>query len=102
MVPRAQYDRVAAGAPVERQTVMASTTQKSGELLTIRFVRMERNQVVGTLDPYRDPDCGCQLKTTLRGEFTDESTIEGTFNSIGSEMSHLPTSGRWKVSRVGQ
>lgn len=102
MVPRAQYDRVSSGSPVEHPNVVGAAIQKPGELLTIRFVRMEGSHVVGTLDPYRDPDCGCQLATTFRGEFTDESTIEGTFNSAGSEMSHLPTSGRWKVSRVGQ
>jgi hypothetical protein len=102
MIPRAQYDRVSTGVPVEHPNVTGAALQRPGELLTIRFVRMEGSHVVGTLDPYRDPDCGCQLTTTFRGEFTSESTIEGSFNSVGSEMSHLPTSGRWKVSRVGQ
>ena len=48
MVPRVQYDRVTGGTPVERPTIMAAATQKPTELLTIRFVRMEGNQIVGT------------------------------------------------------
>jgi hypothetical protein len=60
---------------------------------------MEGSQVVGTLDPYRDPDCGCQLTTTFRGEFKDANTIEGTFTSVGSGIGHFPSSGRWKVAR---
>lgn len=100
MVPKPQNQQVAAGAPVERPTVMSSATQKPGELLTIRFVRLEGSQILGTLDPYRDPDCGCQLATTFRGEFKDATTIEGTFNTAGSGMEHLPSSGRWKVTRL--
>jgi hypothetical protein len=100
MVPKAQNETIIPGASVDRPVVRAAVTQNPGEVLTIRFVRMEGTQVIGTLDPYRDPDCGCQLTTTFRGEFTDARTIEGTFNSAGSGMGHLPSSGRWKVTRV--
>ena len=100
MVPKAQNQPVTAGALVERPTVMSSGTQKPGELLTIRFVRLEGSQILGTLDPYRDPDCGCRLATTFRGEFKNATTIEGTFNTVGSGMEHLPSSGRWKVTRL--
>jgi hypothetical protein len=101
MVPRTQEGVTASGVvPADRPIVKGMAAQSPGELITIRFVRMEGSHVVGTLDPYRDPDCGCQLTTTFSGEFTGASTIEGTFHSVGSEMSHIPTSGRWKVSRV--
>jgi len=100
MVPKAQNLPVTAGAAADRPAVMGSATQKPGSLLTIRFVRLEGSQILGTLDPYRDPDCGCQLATTFRGEFKDASTIEGTFNTVGSGMEHLPSSGRWKVTRL--
>jgi hypothetical protein len=100
MVPKAQNQPIMAGGAVDRPTVMSTATQKPGELLTIRFVRLEGSQVLGTLDPYRDPDCGCQLATTFRGEFKDATTIEGTFNIVGSGMEHLPSSGHWKVTRL--
>lgn len=100
MVPKAQNQPVTAGAAGERPAVMGSATQKPGSLLTIRFVRLEGSQILGTLDSYRDPDCGCQLATTFRGEFKGATTIEGTFNTVGSGMEHLPSSGRWKVTRL--
>jgi hypothetical protein len=92
------------GAPsaVEPPIVRTSPSQGTGNLLTIRFVRMEGNRVVGVLDHYRDPECGCQLLTTFRGTFKDAGTIEGTFSSTGSGMGHLPSSGSWKVIRVSQ
>lgn len=100
MVPKVQSEPVTPSATAERPIVRNIATENPAELLTIRFVRMEGSQVIGTLDPYRDPDCGCQLTTTFRGRFTDARTIEGTFNSAGSGMGHLPSSGRWKVTRV--
>jgi hypothetical protein len=100
MVPKAQSQPVTAGAVVEHPAVMSSAIQKPGGLLTIRFVRLEGSQILGRLDPYRDPDCGCQLATTFRGEFKNATTIEGTFNTVGSGMEHLPSSGRWKVTRL--
>jgi hypothetical protein len=101
MVPRAQDGVPASGvAPVDRPMVKGMAAQSAGELITIRFVRMEGNHVVGTLDPDRDPDCGCQLTTTFQGEFTNANTIDGTFHTVGSGISHIPASGRWKVERV--
>ena len=48
------------------------------EVLRIRFVRVEGGKVSGTLQPYRDPDCGCRVYTTFEGE-VQEDVIEGTF-----------------------
>jgi hypothetical protein len=67
--------------------------------LFIRFVAVEGNQVIGVLDTYRDPDCGCQLITTFRG-FLSGDVIEGTFESAGEGAHHLPQSGRWRVERL--
>ena len=100
MVPKLQNEPNIPAAAMDRPIVRTAATQNPGELLTIRFVRMEGSQVVGTLDPYRDPDCGCQLTTTFRGQFKDARTIEGTFDSVGSGMGHMPSSGRWTVSRL--
>jgi hypothetical protein len=102
MVPRALNEPVTPGMGVNRPVVRTSNAQAAGELLTIRFVRLEGGHLVGTLDPYRDPDCGCQLTTTFRGAFADTGTITGTFTSTGSSLGHVPTSGKWTVKRSAQ
>lgn len=102
MVPRDNKQQVTMGQPADRPVVRTSVAAGSSEVLTIRFVRMEGSHLVGTLDTYRDPDCGCELTTTFRGQFTDAGTITGTFTSTGSTMGHLPSSGRWTVKRIAQ
>lgn len=99
MVPRVTNEPVTPGMGVNQSVTRNTRAQAAGEVLTIRFVRMEGGQVVGTLDPYRDPDCGCQLTTTFRGAFTDSGTIKGTFISTGSSLGHIPSKGSWTVTR---
>jgi hypothetical protein len=69
------------------------------EPLKIRFVRAESGRITGTLDPYKDPDCGCTLITTFQGEFTSRNRIEGTFFSRGDDIAHVPAEGKWSVTR---
>ena len=69
-------------------------------VLRIHFIRKEGRKVSGTLDPFRDPDCGCQATTTFEGAFTDSRTIEGTFTTVQSQSRHSVTGGKWKVTRV--
>ena len=102
MIPRVNKQEIAMAASADRPVVRTSVAAGSSEVLTIRFVRMEGSHLVGTLDTYRDPDCGCELTTTFRGQFTDAGTITGTFTSTGSAMGHLPSSGRWTVRRTAQ
>lgn len=68
-------------------------------LLTIRFVAAEDNEVVGVLDPYPDPECGCTLITRFYGRLRGDE-IKGTFTSNGSEIFHNATQGTWSVRRV--
>jgi len=56
--------------------------------------------VVGTLDPYRDPECACQVTTTFQGAFRDRGTIEGIYTTVPSISGRKVTSGNWKVTRV--
>jgi hypothetical protein len=100
MVPRRKNEPVTSGAVVDGPLVRTAAVTAPTEILTIRFVRLENERVIGTLDPYHDPDCGCQLTTTFRGVFVDASTISGTFNSVGSSIGHFPSSGAWKVTRA--
>ena len=67
------------------------------QLLTIRFVNSTGGAVTGTLDPYHDPDCDCEVETTFSGKRQGD-TIEGTFTSTSSRSAGR-TGGRWKVTR---
>jgi hypothetical protein len=70
------------------------------QVLTIHFVRKEGGNVVGTLDPYGDPECACQVNTTFQGTFTDARTIEGTYTTVPSKAGTAVTTGVWKVTRL--
>jgi hypothetical protein len=72
---------------------------KVPELLAIRFVSVSGGLVSGTLEPYRDPQCGCILSTTFTGRIAGD-TVEGTFVSHGGPV-HLVVEGRWRVVRRG-
>jgi hypothetical protein len=67
------------------------------QVLQISFVNVEGGAVKGTMDPYTDPACDCQVDTTFVGKITGD-TIEGTFSTTPSGKS-APTAGRWKVTR---
>lgn len=65
--------------------------------LTIHFVSIHGTEVVGTLDPYRDPDCGCMVVTTFAGT-AEGSTIKGRYDTRGEGV--RPSHGRWEVLRT--
>lgn len=67
-------------------------------LLTIRFMRAVDDQVVGLLDPYEDPNCGCMLTTRFFGRLTRDE-IKGTFETRGTGIFHENTTGIWSVRR---
>jgi hypothetical protein len=67
----------------------------ASQLLTIRFVKAEKGKVSGTLDPYWDPDCSCEVTTTFVGRVRGD-TVEGTFTS---ERTAGRVFGTWKATR---
>lgn len=67
------------------------------QVLTIRFVRLAGTEVVGELDPYRDPDCGCLLRTTFRGEVEGDAVL-GTF-ATEAENPYHDAEGTWTARR---
>jgi hypothetical protein len=67
------------------------------QVLQISFVNVEGGAVKGTMDPYTDPSCNCQVDTTFVGRVVGD-TIEGTFSTTPSGQ-NAPTAGRWKVTR---
>ena len=83
----------------ERQPGAVLMQRATMQPLKIRFVRAESGRVTGTLDPYKDPDCGCTLTTTFEGVFTAPDKIEGTFHSRGTDFGHVPADGKWSVTR---
>ena len=86
--------------PHSADSAGAADAALARSVLKISFVRKEGRKVVGNLDPFRDPECGCQVKTTFEGAFTDAHTIEGSFTTVPTESGHHVTAGSWKVTRV--
>ena len=84
----------------EEREALGSTSSSAKSVLKIHFVRKEGGSVNGTLDPYRDPDCGCPVTTTFQGMFRDARTIEGTFTTVPSTPGGSVTGGNWKATRV--
>ena len=68
--------------------------------LHIEIIRAKDNQVTGTLEPYRDPDCDCLLSTSFIGTIRGDE-IEGEFVSLGGP-GHIKQTGRWKIERQSE
>jgi hypothetical protein len=94
MLPRADSSFQANHAPVD------PSIPNTREVLTIHFVRKEGSNVVGTLDPYLDPECACKVVTTFQGAFTGPATIEGIYTTVPAKSGSKATSGKWKVART--
>ena len=92
MIPRSDRDQMISPDEVLRRRTAPA------ELLTIRFVAAEDDKIVGMLDPYTDPVCGCILSTRFIGRLRGDD-IKGTFTSTGSEIFHGTTTGTWSVRR---
>lgn len=63
--------------------------------LHIEYVRVTDGRVSGRLEPYWDPDCHCEARTTFEGNLRGD-VIEGEFSA---STATLPV-GHWKVRRV--
>jgi hypothetical protein len=95
MIPRAD----SLLTPAEREMVN-SVANPGRTVLSIHFVRKQGGTLSGNLDPYRDPDCACQVTTTFEGSFNGSSAIEGTFSTVPSVPGGSVTGGTWRVTRV--
>jgi hypothetical protein len=85
--------------PAEREMVN-NVSNPGRTVLSIHFVRKQGGTLSGNLDPYRDPDCACQVTTTFEGAFSGSSVIEGTFSTVPSSPGGTVSGGTWKVTRV--
>ena len=92
MIPRGSSDPY---RPSHRAGGAGPGPAQASQILTIRFVRAEGGRISGTLDPYWDPDCNCEVTTLFVGQVRDDA-VEGTFTS---ERAAGRVFGTWKVSR---
>ncbi|HEY3219837.1 MAG TPA: hypothetical protein VGJ80_03825 [Gemmatimonadales bacterium] len=93
MIPRA-WGR--ALVPWTQPNAGGGSQAPASTVLSIRFVRVERGHVSGTLDSYADPHTGERLFTTFTGEQTG-NTIAGTYTT--RLQSGDTQTGRWSVQR---
>jgi hypothetical protein len=72
-------------------------SQSESQLLSIRFVSVERGMVGGTMAPYWDPDRDCRAFASFTGS-VDGDVIAGSFISV-CEDGVRTLRGRWRVER---
>jgi hypothetical protein len=70
----------------------------STELLAIAFVRSASGFIMGELDTYTDPVCGCRLVTRFTGVMRGDE-IKGTFTTRHVDTGNL-VRGVWWVARA--
>ena len=65
--------------------------------LKIEFVKVKHGEVKGTIAPYTDPTCKCEVETTFLGTLGD-GVINGSFETKVSATNQVQ-SGTWSVTR---
>lgn len=65
--------------------------------LKIQFVQVEGGQIEGTIAPYTDPNCSCEVQTTFLGTLSGD-TISGMFSTKIGATGQIQT-GTWSVTR---
>ncbi len=76
----------------------AAALRRGPQVLTIRFVRAKEGQISGSLDPYWDPDCDCEVQTSFVGEVRGDRIV-GTFAAISGRAGVGRSTGWWEVRR---
>jgi hypothetical protein len=70
---------------------------RTPQVLTIAFVHTGAGTVNGRLNPYRDPECDCEVLTAFQGKLKGD-VIEGEYTTTRVEGRDTVT-GTWKVTR---
>ena len=65
--------------------------------LKIEFVAVDGGKISGSVAPYTDPNCTCEVQTTFTGTVAGD-TISGTFETKISANGQVQT-GDWQVTR---
>jgi hypothetical protein len=77
----------------EGQVLMGGATP-----LKIEFIKAKSGQIQGTIAPYTDPNCSCQVETTFLGTVREGNSIDGTFETKLGTTGQVQT-GTWEVAR---
>ncbi len=85
-------------APSEVKALPEEEWKTMPQILQISFVESKGNYVTGTIDPYMDPDCSCEVRTTFGGSI-DGDVIVGEFTIERLDHPGKPAKGKWKVTR---
>jgi hypothetical protein len=80
-----------------RHTAEGEVLMGGATPLKIQFVEVAGGQIKGTVAPYTDPNCKCQVETSFLGTVAGDS-ISGMFETKVSATSKIQT-GTWQVSR---
>jgi hypothetical protein len=91
MVPRKE------GEATPKLPGVNETLRTMPQVLNIAFVNASGGVLRGTIDPYRDPSCDCEVQTTFVGRLSGD-VIEGTFTTTPTGKGSI-TTGRWKMTR---
>ena len=75
----------------EGEVVMGGATP-----LKIEFVKVKHGEIKGTIAPYTDPNCSCQVETTFFGTLGG-AAINGTFET--KLATGQTQSGTWTVTK---
>jgi len=68
------------------------------QVLNVSFVKSEKGILTGTMDPYTDPDCNCDVRTTFAGTI-DGDVITGEFTIERWDHTGPQVKGTWHVKR---
>ena len=63
--------------------------------LKIKFIEIEGGQLKGTIAPYTDPNCACEVSTSFLGTLSNDS-VSGTFETSVQGSVQV---GTWSVRR---
>lgn len=63
--------------------------------LKIQFVEIEGGQLKGTIAPYTDPQCACEVQTTFLGKLANDS-VSGTFET---RIQDTVQTGTWSIRK---
>jgi hypothetical protein len=63
--------------------------------LKIQFVEIEGGQLKGTIAPYTDPNCACEVQTSFLGTLAND-TVSGTFET---RVEDSVQTGTWSVRK---
>ena len=80
-----------------RHTAEGEVIMSGATPLKIEFVAVKGAQVKGTIAPYNDPNCSCQVETSFLGNVAG-NTISGMFETKIGTTGQIQT-GSWTVTR---